>query len=162
MTSLYHICKLEDEGDLTKGYIGISDNVESRLDYHFMGFGSSAIRCALAKFKELSFSVVYEGDRESCLLLEEMLRPEDRMGWNLVKGGGDPPLHTGPRKESWGKHLSESVRKVKREKNAHVWICDGLSFLSKLEAAEYFGVSRKTIKDRCDNPKFTTWYRSSK
>lgn len=162
MSFVYHICNREDEGLLHKGYIGITDDFTERFSKHCGGFGNPFIFHSLNKHREISYSILFEGSRESCLFLEFLLRPFDKVGWNLVKGGGDPPRHTGKRKESWGAAISISQKKSMRAKSAEVWVCDGLVFESKLEASEHFGVTRKTIKDRCDNPKFTQWYRKVK
>ncbi len=84
----------------SQGYVGVSNNPGRRylgyLSYASgKGTGDSSnnkhLISALRKYEDVVCDLMYMGDREECLLLEEMYRPEDGIGWNLVKGGGDPP-----------------------------------------------------------------------
>lgn len=157
---LYHIFKPEDYGDLSKGYIGVTVNPDERLERHFAGFGNVRVFRALEKYGELNYSLITSGSPEEILRLEKYLRPFPRMGWNIAAGGGLPPDCTGKvMSESQKKNISEANKKWQRARKKEVWVCDGLEFISKLEASEHFGCTRKTIKDRCDNPKFENWYR---
>lgn len=163
MTVLYHICRPEDETLLHQGYIGISDNFEQRLDRHSRGYsGSPILSRAFDKYPELSYSIVAEGTREEMLALEADLRPSP-MGWNATAGGGSPPNLSGKVMSQEQKDkISKTNRKVCQNRSGATWTCDGIEFPSKLEASEYFGVTRKTIKDRCDNPKFVDWFKGRK
>lgn len=164
MTILYHICADGDQGNLNKGYVGITDDWAQRFSKHFSDICDSPIlKRAIAKYGEdIRFSLITEGSREEMLRLEAYLRPTAK-GWNATAGGGNPPNLSGKVMSQAQKNkISLSNRKVKQEAFGSVWVCDGISFPSKLEASEYFGVTRKTIKDRCDNPKFVNWYRGMK
>lgn len=163
MMYLYHIFKEEDYGDLFKGYIGISKTPEARIDRHFAGHGNVVVQRAFDKYGELCFSVITQGSEEEIKRLEKYLRPSPRIAWNIAEGGGLPPDMTG--RDMPDEHkakISEANKKWQRARKKEVWVCEGIEFISKLEASEHFGVTRKTIKDRCDNPKFVNWYRGMK
>lgn len=163
MTFLYHFCKEGDQGSLSKGYIGITDNYEQRFDKHFSSLCDAPIlKRAIAKYGEdIRFSLISEGTREEMLRLEFYLRPYSK-GWNATAGGGMPPNLSGKvMSQAQKDKISEANKKWQRARKNEVWVCDGIEFISKLEASEHFGVTRKTIKDRCDNPKFVNWYRGS-
>ena len=160
MMYLYHIFKLEDYGNLSEGYVGVTINPEERLDRHFTGLGSIRVFRALEKYGELGYSLITSGSPEEILRLEKYLRPKPMIGWNLAEGGGMPPNHAGKvMHESQKKNISESNKRRQWAKKNEVWVCDGVEFISKQLAAEYFGCLRKTVKDRCDNPKFENWFR---
>lgn len=164
MTILYHFCKEGDQGNLNEGYIGITDNYEQRFDKHFSrNCDAPILKRAIAKYGEdIRFSLISEGTRDEMLRLENYLRPKPR-GWNATAGGGNPPNLSGKimGKDQKNK-ISEAGKVWQRARKTEIWVCDDIEFISKLEASEYFGVTRKTIKDRCDNPKFENWYRQSK
>ena len=161
MTFLYHICCESDMGNFEKGYIGVTDNFEQRINRHLMGHsGSPILKRAIHKYKDLiCFSIIAEGCREQMLYVESLLRPSPQ-GWNAVAGGGLPPNMSGKiMSQNQKDNIGKSNRISMQKRFGNVWNCDGLEFLSKLEAAEHFGVSRKTVKDRCDNPNFKNWFR---
>lgn len=150
MTVVYHICKPEDEGDYSKGYIGVAEDLEARLDRHFGGYsGASLLFRAIKKYKELSYAIIYEGPREQMLYVEEYLRPVERMGWNLAPGGGNPPSHKGvPKTEEHKAKIGASNRIAK---STGTWIVKGEKFVSCTAAAEATGYCKRTIIKWCKN-----------
>ena len=92
MYSLYHI---GIDADLRTGYIGISRNPSLRFSQHQWHRKKSNrhLRSAMKKYgKDVFKRVVFCNlDKEAAELLEEMLRPEPNIGWNITKGGGIPP-----------------------------------------------------------------------
>ena len=92
MYSLYHI---GIDADLNTGYIGISKNPQIRFYQHQWQRKTSNkhLKNAMQKYgKDVFKRVVFCNlDKEAAELLEEMLRPEPNIGWNITKGGGIPP-----------------------------------------------------------------------
>jgi group I intron endonuclease len=92
MYSLYHI---GIDADLNTGYIGISKNPQLRFSQHQYQRKESNqhLKNAMQKYgKDVFKRVVFCNlDKEAAELLEEMLRPEPNIGWNITKGGGIPP-----------------------------------------------------------------------
>jgi group I intron endonuclease len=92
MYSLYHI---GIDADLSTGYVGISNNPALRFSQHQYQRKESNqhLKNAMQKYgKDVFKRVVFCNlDKEAAELLEEMLRPEPNIGWNITKGGGIPP-----------------------------------------------------------------------
>jgi len=109
---LYHIAV--DGAGLDQGYIGITKYPKSRWSRHKSKNSDSnpILKRAIKKYKP-SFNIIAVFDTlEDALWQEFTLRPFDRMGWNLVKGGGLPPSMGGWNK---GKKTPEDVRKKQSE-----------------------------------------------
>jgi len=79
--------------DYKEGYIGVtSKSLEERFKIHSKyAKKSSVVRKAIEKYDDIEIVQLFEGSKEECLKLEYSLRPEEKIGWNLVKGGGLPP-----------------------------------------------------------------------
>jgi len=96
MYSLYHI---SIDPDLNTGYIGITCNPQARFIQHgYLKNKSNAhLKNALQKYGKDVFKriVISNLDKEAAELIEEMLRPEPNIGWNITKGGGIPPSPKG-------------------------------------------------------------------
>jgi group I intron endonuclease len=96
MYSLYHI---GIDADLSTGYIGISNNPALRFTQHQWQRKTvnKHLKNAMQKYgKDVFKRVVFCNlDKEAAELLEEMLRPEPNIGWNITKGGGIPPSPKG-------------------------------------------------------------------
>lgn len=103
---LYHIHRNEDKSDLCKGYIGISKNPELRFKQHLKK-PNKILKNALSKYSDITMTVITEGSLEEMLRMEEVLRPDVNLGWNLAKGGGLPPVTemTEGRKEKISKKM---------------------------------------------------------
>ena len=81
----------------TQGYIGVTSNFKKRMQDHAR---KSNPHLDNAKIKygwsNLSKTIlVSDLDEEAILLLEEMLRPKENIGWNVTVGGGKPPARPG-------------------------------------------------------------------
>jgi len=90
----------------TQGYIGITNNFNKRLVQHKRKPPNPHFRSAILKYSWdnlVKEAVVINIDKEAAILLEEMLRPKENIGWNTAMGGGVAP--------SWlGKRHSEETR----------------------------------------------------
>lgn len=97
MTAVYWIAHKDHTDIFSQGYIGVSNNVEKRWDYHKKKGENNHIRNAINKYgwDNLVKKVVLIGEEDYCLEIENKLRPADKIGWNLVCGGGKPPSALG-------------------------------------------------------------------
>lgn len=97
MTSVYWIAHKDHTDIFSQGYIGVSSNPEKRWEYHKKRGENAHIRNAIKKYgwDNLVKKVVLIGDENYCLEIENKLRPTDKIGWNLVCGGGKPPSALG-------------------------------------------------------------------
>jgi len=108
--SVYHI---HTEPSLNTGYIGITKDTTLRFSQHlWKRKKSNAHLCnAFAKYGDaIKFSVIVDNlDYEAASLLEEMLRPNPNMGWNIAAGGNIPPSPKGKiRSEEYRKNISKA------------------------------------------------------
>lgn len=87
--------------DMTlEGYIGVSKNAQKRWLYgHYWAHRKNRhenphLANAISKYGwgNLIKTVLVVADEEYCYELERKLRPADSIGWNLVMGGGKPPV----------------------------------------------------------------------
>jgi hypothetical protein len=110
---------------MTQGYIGVSGNVEQRWSsYKYLEKKTNNyLKNAIKKYgwENLVKSVVLVADKDYCLDIEKKLRPADKIGWNLVVGGGYPPVLRGPRpnwrgRPAWNKGKSGLLRPETLEK----------------------------------------------
>lgn len=94
--SLYWIHKKDHKDPHKEGYIGITTDFKNRIAYH-SNYANSIVSKAIKKYKEeVVFEILLEGlDEVSAKSLEEYYRPKDKIGWNIVKGGGIPPSKKG-------------------------------------------------------------------
>ena len=95
MNETYSVYHIHVEPSLDSGYIGITKNVTLRFSQHGWKRKQSNkhLRNALAKYGDaVKFSIVVENlDYEAASLVEEMLRPNPNIGWNIAAGGDIPP-----------------------------------------------------------------------
>ena len=77
----------------TQGYIGVSKNTKKRWLDHHKRTGNAHLLHAIKKYgwDNLIKEVLLMADKAYCLLMETKIRPEDKIGWNITKGGGMPP-----------------------------------------------------------------------
>ena len=92
MYSVYHI-GLND--NLKLGYVGVSNNPALRFSQH-KNQKSKTNKHLLNAFKKygslIKLRILIENiEKEFACLIEEELRPEKNIGWNIAKGGGIPP-----------------------------------------------------------------------
>lgn len=95
--------------ELDQGYVGISVNPTNRWAEHRRRKENPLLSNAIKKHgKEVKYKIIASFDTlEEALWQEFTLRPFDRMGWNLVKGGGLPPNSGGWNK---GQKTPETTR----------------------------------------------------
>ena len=94
--SVYWIHHPDHTDMFSQGYIGVSVNAKKRWgdhrrhqeNKHF----SNAVK--LYGWDILIKKQVLISDEKYCLMIEEKLRPEKGIGWNIAKGGGKPPVNT--------------------------------------------------------------------
>jgi hypothetical protein len=113
MAFVYHVHLPEDFGDCSKGYVGFtSKTVKERYAEHRAAANSKnstnyPIFNAIRKYGEtLVVTTLVEGSDEYCLLIENKLRPEPNLAWNLAAGGSAPMLGK--------KHSDETRKKMKK------------------------------------------------
>jgi len=90
---LYWISHPNHTDIFSQGYVGISNRYKRRLWEHVNLNQNTHLKRAIAKYgwDNLVKKVMLIGDTEYCLDVELKLRPTDKIGWNIVKGGGKPP-----------------------------------------------------------------------
>jgi hypothetical protein len=82
------------------GYVGVSKNAQKRWLYghswaHRKGrHDNPKMANAISKYgwDNLIKTVLVVADENYCYDLERKIRPSDNIGWNLVTGGGKPPV----------------------------------------------------------------------
>lgn len=110
---------------LTEGYIGVSKNPKNRFKTHKNRSGNKHLYNSFKKYNTILMDIILEGNEKYCLFIEEVLRPEKNIGWNITKGGGKPPELFGHKhnkgKTPWNKGLKTGPipenKKQERYKN---------------------------------------------
>lgn len=101
MTAQVYWIRAAHHSDMTlDGYVGVSKNAQKRWLYghswaHRKGRHDNAkMANAISKYgwDNLIKTVLVVADENYCYDLERKLRPTDNIGWNLVIGGGKPPV----------------------------------------------------------------------
>lgn len=92
---VYWIHYKEHLDPYTEGYIGITNNLERRIDEHKSKHSKSRhVKNRIGA--GAIFSVIHQVDTiQEAASLEEKYRPTENIGWNICKGGGYPPSQTG-------------------------------------------------------------------
>jgi hypothetical protein len=113
---------------MSQGYIGVSGNVKERFTSHknMCSGTNNHLQNAIKKYgwDSLNKSVLLIAEKDYCLEIERKLRPTDKIGWNLIVGGGMPPILTGPQphlcgRPAWNKgktgiYSKESLEKMRQ------------------------------------------------
>ena len=94
----------------TQGYIGITKHFERRMHEHKIRCSNPHMKYAINKYgwDNLIKEIIVIADEAYCLMLETILRNANAIGWNIVKGGGKPPIAikgTGIGRKAWNKGL---------------------------------------------------------
>jgi group I intron endonuclease len=121
--SVYWIRHNSHADIFSNGYVGVSKNAPKRFLQHRLGKSSSKhIHHAIKKYGEenIVFEVVLIADKEYCLNIEKQLRPADKIGWNIVTGGGCPPVLRGERLALKGRLPWNKGKKMSLETRAKV------------------------------------------
>ena len=112
---VYWIHSPEHTDIFTQGYVGISSNVKKRWYDHKNKPSNVHLKNAINKYgwDNLIKQIILIANDSYCLLMETKLRSVEKIGWNVVAGGGKPPLT----KFNLNKHLSQQTRdKISKSK----------------------------------------------
>ena len=119
VSCVYWVHRPEHTDILRQGYVGISRRFERRIWEHLKLTQNKYLKNAINKYgwDNLVKEKVLIGKEDYCLEIEAKLRPADKIGWNLVKGGNKPPVNrwnagTKGLMTSWlkGKSLPEEIK----------------------------------------------------
>jgi hypothetical protein len=99
-TQVYWIRAPHHSDMMSEGYVGVSKNAQKRWMYgHNWAHrrnrhDNPRLANAITKYgwDNLIKTVLVVADEDYCYDLERKLRPVDSVGWNLVMGGGKPPV----------------------------------------------------------------------
>jgi predicted GIY-YIG superfamily endonuclease len=81
--------RLNSHDDInSEGYVGVSSDFEARMKAHEK-FGAGMLENVKKKYgwSSLVKEIYFIGTVEDCYDLERILRPRDRIGWNINQGG---------------------------------------------------------------------------
>lgn len=83
----------------TDGYVGITSNHKRRWKEHQnTRKTSSIVGNAIKKHTDaIIYDIIFEGSVEACKAIEIYFRPTPEIGWNVIEGGGLPPISYGPK-----------------------------------------------------------------
>lgn len=104
-TYVYWIRATHHTDMTTEGYIGVTNNFDARMFRHKSGkSGAHKLFNAIKKYgwDNLIKTPIVIGEEDYCYQIEQKLRSTNEIGWNLVEGGGKPPLHTKKTKKRGG------------------------------------------------------------
>lgn len=86
---------LKEHTDIfTQGYIGVTNNINDRYEAHRNRTQNAHLKNAIAKYgwDNIVKKVIIVADETYCLMIEAQLRAKESIGWNIVIGGGKPPV----------------------------------------------------------------------
>jgi len=116
MSSVVYWIHLPEHNDIfTQGYVGVSNNIQKRFYDHKNTTENQHLLNAINKYgwDNLVKQIILIADKAYCLMMEIKLRSLDNIGWNIIKGGGMPPIT----KWNLGKHLSNATKQKISLKN---------------------------------------------
>ena len=113
MPCVYWIHTPEHTNIFQQGYVGVSKRFERRIWEHLKLSGNTHLKNAINKYgwDNLVKEKVIIADEGYCLEMETKLRPKESIGWNIVMGGGMPPIAQkgiGLGRAAWNKGLAWS------------------------------------------------------
>jgi hypothetical protein len=102
MTCVYWIRQKDHTDIFSQGYVGVSSRFSRRLWEHENKTQNAHFQHAIKKYgwDSLIKEKVIIGDEDYCYEMEAKLRPTEKMGWNLVVGGGKPPNFAGKKRSA--------------------------------------------------------------
>lgn len=112
---VYWIHLAEHTNILTEGYIGITNNLNARLRNHKSKKCNQHLANAITKYgwDNLVKEVILIAEESYCLMIESKLRAKDNIGWNIIAGGGKPPV------SRWNKGIPCSPKVIDAIKKAN-------------------------------------------
>jgi predicted GIY-YIG superfamily endonuclease len=96
MSSIVYWLHNSDHTDMfTQGYIGVTNNLNVRLRNHKSKRCNKHLVNAMNKYgwDNIVKEVMLVADESYCLMIEKLLRAKANIGWNIVEGGGKPPVN---------------------------------------------------------------------
>lgn len=114
MSSLYWIRHADHTDIFSQGYVGVSSNVERRIRHHRTKPQNLHLGSAINKYgwDGLVKEVVIIAADGYCLAMESKLRPKENIGWNIVVGGGKPPVTKWNLGKKMPRHVIEAMMKA--------------------------------------------------
>lgn len=88
----------KDHNDMfSQGYVGVSKNIKRRWESHKFYTQNAHLKHAVDKYgwDNLVKEIILIADDDYCLDIEFKLRPSNKIGWNIIAGGGKPPSALG-------------------------------------------------------------------
>ena len=123
--NLYWIHHKDHTDIFTQGYVGITCRLRERLYRHKKFTQNAHLKNAINQYgwDNLIKEIVLVADESYCLMIETQLRALKNIGWNIIEGGGKPPLATGNKYRlgaaPWNKGLGKpKVKKKPKQKIA--------------------------------------------
>lgn len=112
MSVVYWIRHKDHTDMFSHGYVGVSRRLTRRFWEHQNKSQNSHLKNAIEKYgwDNLVKTEIVISDEQYCLEIEQKLRPNDNIGWNIIAGGGMPPktIRRGFKQPA---HVTEAVRK---------------------------------------------------
>ncbi len=141
---LYHVCREADKYDFSRGDIGVTNRSIPERFREYAKEGNKHLKHALVKYPDIIHYALVIGEEKYILSLEEKLRPSDGIGWNIVKGGGKPPVgkSTGPR---------PAIRGKGNYQFKGLFVTPAGTFTSSVAAAKANGLARTSLWRLCTN-----------
>ena len=99
-TYLYWIRHPEQTEPNLEGYIGITQNPKSRFQSHKTSGENTYLQRNIVKGATMEILREFN-TREEALTEEIKYRPERSIGWNIMEGGGNPPILRGKDSYNW-------------------------------------------------------------
>jgi hypothetical protein len=119
---VYWVRRPEYTDIFTQGYVGISAQpVRDRWSDHCRDSNghNGILRTATKGHKDTIYEVVLVAqDREYCERIERLLRPTERIGWNIAAGGGNPNNKVGGATNRL-RHIK--IKLADTDKACHLW-----------------------------------------
>lgn len=125
MAVVYWIHHPDHTDMFSQGYVGVSNRIDSRFEEHKVRPVNPHLKHAIKKYgwDSLVKKVLIIADEAYCLAMEAKLRAEDAIGWNIVKGGGKPPVAIGNKYRlgipGWSKGKKLSAEHCKNLSESH-------------------------------------------
>ena len=103
--SVYWIRQTSHTDMFSQGYVGVSSDLKKRWSDHAWKAQNAHLANAVNAYgwDSLVKEVVLIAEDTYCYDIESQLRPTNKIGWNIVAGGGKPPIN----KHWLGKTLSD-------------------------------------------------------
>lgn len=149
---VYHIVNPNNPDDINDGYIGVVLEHKGPLKRfrEHMSDGKRMKHVILNNnVTEKHVKIIFSGDIDECYKLENVLRPKQKMGWNLSSGG------KGVKYKSEIEDLSKHRSSLQKERmaNTELKIQQGISFKENYYSSNSsIELRKKRAKEHMANP----------